>query len=101
MGLERPSSTLGYFNIKGVQGSSPTASLAADLSQNFRIDNEARLVDMRRHMAYRPVIRSSANRRALSPRFPTPRRALFTAQALGALDTRRMAAPVELGWCRF
>lgn len=34
-----------YFNIKGVNGSSPTASLAADLSQNFRIDNEARSVD--------------------------------------------------------
>lgn len=28
-----------YFNVKG---SSPTASLAADLSQNFRIDNESR-----------------------------------------------------------
>lgn len=33
-----------YFNIKDFQGSSPAASLAADLSQNFRIDNEARLV---------------------------------------------------------
>lgn len=31
-----------YFNLKSVRGSSPTASLAADLSQNFRIDNEAR-----------------------------------------------------------
>lgn len=31
-----------YFNVKGVHGSSPTASLVADLSQNFRIDNEAR-----------------------------------------------------------
>lgn len=30
-----------YFNVKG---SSPTASLAADLSQNFRLDNEARCV---------------------------------------------------------
>lgn len=33
-----------YFNVKGVSGSSPTASLAADLSANFRIDNEARRV---------------------------------------------------------
>lgn len=33
-----------YFNIKEFQGSSPAASLAADLSQNFRIDNEARFV---------------------------------------------------------
>lgn len=33
-----------YFNVKDLRGSSPAASLAADLSQNFRIDNEARLV---------------------------------------------------------
>lgn len=37
-----PKSKPDYFNVKGVNGSSPTASLAADLSQNFRIDNEAR-----------------------------------------------------------
>ncbi|KAI0445745.1 rhodanese-like domain-containing protein [Xylaria telfairii] len=43
-----------YFNVKGIRGSSPSASLAADLSQNFCLDNE------------------------YSPRFPTPRRALFT-----------------------
>jgi len=27
-----------YFNLRPVRGSSPTASLAADLSQNFHID---------------------------------------------------------------
>lgn len=27
-----------YFNMKPVRGSSPTSSLAADLSQNFHID---------------------------------------------------------------
>ncbi|KAI0432049.1 rhodanese-like domain-containing protein [Xylaria sp. FL1042] len=43
-----------YFNVKAIRGSSPSASLAADLSQNFSLDNE------------------------FSPRFPTPRRALFT-----------------------
>lgn len=37
-----PKTRQDYFNVKGVRGSSPTASLAADLSQNFRIDNEAR-----------------------------------------------------------
>lgn len=37
-----PKSKPDYFTVKGVHGSSPTASLAADLSQNFRIDNEAR-----------------------------------------------------------
>lgn len=31
-----------YFNIKDVSGSSPAATLAADLSQNFRIDNDVR-----------------------------------------------------------
>ncbi|ROV96555.1 hypothetical protein VMCG_07761 [Cytospora schulzeri] len=31
-----------YFNVKSVRGTSPTGSLAADLSQNFCIDNEAR-----------------------------------------------------------
>ncbi|KAH6660648.1 hypothetical protein BKA67DRAFT_61158 [Truncatella angustata] len=54
----------GYFDVKSVRGCSPTASLAADLSQNFRIDNEA------------------------SPRFPTPRRALFTSNMLGNMDSR-------------
>lgn len=33
-----------YFNVKRVIGSTPSGSLAADLSQNFRIDNEARQV---------------------------------------------------------
>ncbi|KAI0125854.1 rhodanese-like domain-containing protein [Xylariales sp. AK1849] len=55
-----------YFNLKSVRGSSPTASLAADLSQNFRIDADA------------------------SPRFPTPRRALFTSNMMmmGPIETR-------------
>ncbi|OOF99141.1 hypothetical protein ASPCADRAFT_204793 [Aspergillus carbonarius ITEM 5010] len=46
-----------YFNVKPVRGSSPTASLAADLSQNFHIDQ--------------------------SPQLATPRRSLFTASLLG------------------
>jgi M-phase inducer tyrosine phosphatase len=37
--------TADYFSVKEVRGSSPAASLAADLSQNFRLDNEARLVE--------------------------------------------------------
>ncbi|GAP92024.2 putative M-phase inducer phosphatase [Rosellinia necatrix] len=47
-----------YFNVKSIRGSSPSASLAADMSQNFCLDND------------------------LSPRFPTPRRALFTANMM-------------------
>ncbi|KAM3509023.1 hypothetical protein MY10362_000812 [Beauveria mimosiformis] len=49
--------TSDYFGSNDLRGSSPAASLAADLSQNFRLDSEA------------------------SPHFPTPRRALFTANA--------------------
>ena len=33
-----------YFNVRDVRGSSPAASLAADLSQNFRLDSDPRLV---------------------------------------------------------
>ncbi|KAL8955972.1 MAG: hypothetical protein Q9193_006359 [Seirophora villosa] len=51
-----------YFNLKPVRGSSPTASLAADLSQNFHIDQ--------------------------SPQLPTPRRALFSSNLFGSLTGR-------------
>ncbi|PQE29300.1 Rhodanese-like domain-containing protein [Rutstroemia sp. NJR-2017a BBW] len=51
-----------YFQLKPVRGSSPTASLAADLSQNFHID--------------------------MSPQLPTPRRSLFTANLFGTIDGR-------------
>ncbi|KAM0535976.1 hypothetical protein ACHAQF_005377 [Verticillium nonalfalfae] len=57
-----------YFNVKDVRGSSPAASLAADLSQNFRLDADA------------------------SPPFPTPRRALFTSSSMsmfGVADDSR------------
>ncbi|KAL8648798.1 MAG: hypothetical protein Q9226_005841 [Calogaya cf. arnoldii] len=51
-----------YFSLKPVRGSSPTASLAADLSQNFHIDQ--------------------------SPQLPTPRRALFSSNLFGTLTGR-------------
>ncbi|KAL8699014.1 MAG: hypothetical protein Q9224_001596 [Gallowayella concinna] len=51
-----------YFSLKPVRGSSPTASLAADLSQNFHIDQ--------------------------SPQLPTPRRALFSANLFGNVTGR-------------
>ncbi|KAI0889624.1 Rhodanese-like protein [Annulohypoxylon maeteangense] len=51
-----------YFSFGSVRGSSPGASLAADLSQNFRLDSED------------------------SPRFPTPRRALFTSKMMEAIE---------------
>ncbi|KAI2619263.1 hypothetical protein GGR54DRAFT_136382 [Hypoxylon sp. NC1633] len=60
--LER--SRPGYFDLHHIRGSSPGASLAADLSQNFRLDSED------------------------SPRFPTPRRALFPSNATGTIENR-------------
>ncbi|KAJ3554051.1 hypothetical protein NPX13_g10722 [Xylaria arbuscula] len=60
-----------YFNVKSIRGSSPSASLAADLSQNFSLDNE------------------------FSPRFPTPRRALFTSNMMGRESTTTPPLPVS------
>ncbi|OLN97123.1 M-phase inducer phosphatase [Colletotrichum chlorophyti] len=54
--------TSDYFNAD-INGSSPAASLAADLSQNFRLDTES------------------------SPKFPTPRRALFTSVMTGDMES--------------
>ncbi|KAI9785086.1 MAG: cell division cycle- protein [Candelina submexicana] len=58
--LSMKKSSSDYFSMKPVRGSSPTASLAADLSQNFHIDQ--------------------------SPQLPTPRRSLFTSNLLGTLE---------------
>ncbi|KAK5990727.1 M-phase inducer phosphatase [Cladobotryum mycophilum] len=63
--------TSDYF-AKEVRGSSPAASLAADLSQNFHIDNES------------------------SPKFPTPRRALFTANMMGGIGGRNFLSTPPL-----
>lgn len=42
MSMDKPSSD--YFNMRPVRGSSPTSSLAADLSQNFHIDKRSALI---------------------------------------------------------
>lgn len=79
----KPKNRPDYFNVKG---SSPTASLAADLSQNFRLDNEARCVFSPTFLCGNDQI---TNVPACSPRFPTPRRALFTTNAImGSLNGR-------------
>jgi M-phase inducer tyrosine phosphatase len=67
-----------YFNMKPVRGSSPTASLAADLSQNFHIDQ--RLV-LHSHLRFRSKGQRRANSLS-SPQLATPRRSLFTANML-------------------
>ncbi|KIW99175.1 uncharacterized protein Z519_00838 [Cladophialophora bantiana CBS 173.52] len=56
-----------YFSLKSVRGSSPTASLAADLSQNFHIDQ--------------------------SPQLPTPRRALFPNSFFAQEGHRNLTTP--------
>ncbi|EFW99651.1 cell cycle control protein tyrosine phosphatase [Grosmannia clavigera kw1407] len=53
-----------YFGMKPIHGSSPAGSLAADLCQNFTIGEDA------------------------SPRFPTPRRALFTSNHVVPVERR-------------
>ncbi|KAG6210620.1 hypothetical protein E4U50_002609 [Claviceps purpurea] len=64
--------TADYFSITDIHGASPATSLAADLSQNFRLDNDA------------------------SPKFPTPRRALFTANAMSGMDCRHFVTTPPL-----
>ncbi|KAF2664756.1 Rhodanese-like protein [Microthyrium microscopicum] len=64
-----------YFSQKlSVRGSSPSASLAADLSQNFCIDQ--------------------------SPQYPTPRRSLFTSGLFAGLNRQEGATtpPIRQPW---
>lgn len=69
-----------YFSLKPVRGSSPTASLAADLSQNFHIDHRYFL---QRHYRYGKHYADKS-----SPQLPTPRRSLFSASLFGTLNGR-------------
>lgn len=69
-----------YFNVKAIRGSSPSASLAADLSQNFCIDNEYRYEELNS-----VEDEDLALTWTISPRFPTPRRALFTSNMMGSM----------------
>ncbi|KAI9803823.1 MAG: hypothetical protein M1825_001703 [Sarcosagium campestre] len=61
LSMKKPSSG-DYFTLKPLRGSSPTSSLAADLSQNFHIDQ--------------------------SPQLPTPRKSLFSANIFSAMNNR-------------
>lgn len=80
-----------YFNLKTIRGSSPAASLAADLSQNFRIDNEDRCVR-------NPILGQILTNYISSPRFPTPRRALFTSNMMDAMENRGMESATVAFW---
>ncbi|KAF2822800.1 Rhodanese-like protein [Ophiobolus disseminans] len=65
MSMKRPS--MDYFTLQPVRGSSPTASLAADMSSNLHVDQ--------------------------SPQLVTPRRSLFTASLFQQMDTRGATTP--------
>lgn len=68
-----------YFNLKPLRGSSPTASLAADLSQNFHIDQ--------RYYSL-PSTAVGYTTDGFSPQLPTPRRSLFSSNLFGTLNGR-------------
>lgn len=67
-----------YLNLKPVRGSSPTASLAADLSQNFHIDQRCNSL----------LLLFSYTADNCSPQLPTPRRSLFSSNLFGTLNGR-------------
>ncbi|KAE8145237.1 hypothetical protein BDV25DRAFT_144848 [Aspergillus avenaceus] len=58
-----------YFNVKG---SSPTASLAADLSQNFHIDQSPQLATPRRSLFSSKVIGHASRREEMMTTPPLP-----------------------------
>ena len=69
-----------YFSLKPIRGSSPTASLAADLSQNFHIDQ-------RYNTPFYSLMAMLTNS---SPQLPTPRRSLFSTNLFASLNGRGM-----------
>ena len=80
-----------YFSLKPVRGSSPTASLAADLSQNFHID--------KRYIAgYATIIKGNANKRqpsiAYSPSILVLFESLWDTQWPGYGDHAGLAEPL-------
>ncbi len=60
-----------YFNVEAVQGSSPTASLAADLSQNFKL-NDAWLVYPFKRVSRGLEVALTCPNSAAVPCFPLP-----------------------------
>lgn len=72
-----------YFNVKPVRGSSPTASLAADLSQNFHIDQRFVLAALCPAVAATVRYERSCLLTQNSPQLATPRRSLFSSNLFG------------------
>jgi hypothetical protein len=69
-----------YFSFKPARGSSPTQSLAVDLSQNFHIDQRSDFLAQTSYVS--PLTHRS-------PQLPTPRRSLFTTSFFGSKSNRR------------
>ena len=70
-----------YFTLRPARGSSPTSSLAADLSSNFHIDQ--RYAHSTAILGLDSAMNIHAYSRAIrSPQIPTPRRSLFNASFL-------------------
>ena len=67
-----------YFTLKPMRGSSPTASLAADLSTNFHIEQRYR----------QEQLLTPAEANIHSPQLPTPRRSLFSTNIFKTLNGR-------------
>ncbi|ETI19350.1 hypothetical protein G647_09182 [Cladophialophora carrionii CBS 160.54] len=60
-----------YFSLKPVRGSSPTASLAADLSQNFHIDQSPQLPTPRRSLFPNGLFAQEGHRNLTTPPIPS------------------------------
>ncbi len=83
--LSMKKSSSDYFSLKPVRGSSPTASLAADLSQNFHIDQRSDPLAVNVFLYILTIA---------SPQLPTPRRSLFSSNHLfGTINGRGKAVP--------
>lgn len=93
--LSMSRTSMDYFSLKPIRGSSPTASLAADLSQNMHIDQRYTITLDPSSLSNRvPPLTTIC-----SPQLPTPRRSLFSSNLFGTITGRGNMGhlpPVEL-----
>lgn len=78
-----------YFTLKPARGSSPTSSLAADLSSNFHIDQRyahSSATSLELYMITCACNNPYSCHAIYSPQIPTPRRSLFNANFLVPRD---------------
>lgn len=81
-----------YFGSKAARGSSPTVSLAADLAQNFTIDQRC-------VVTHPTIVNASIRLTAIcSPQLPTPRRSLFTTNIFQRAENKGKLLCVSVGF---